>query len=130
MNWKPWANVRVAGHKEFTTPANITNLKPGSYKVILTNPDLGQTTRTVTVQAGRETVLAGEFEEPGTLNLNSIPWANVIVNGEDRGATPLSLSLSPGHYTIVLLRTGDPTQSATYEVAIESDKSEKISHRF
>lgn len=130
VNWEPWATVVVEGHGEKTTPATFHGLAPGRYRVTVTNPELGRTVEQVTVQPGREAVLTGKFEQPGTLNVNAVPWATVWVNGEERGSTPVSLTLAPGTYEVFLDRAGDRSARATYTVTVDSGTEQKIAHQF
>jgi serine/threonine-protein kinase len=62
--------------------------------------------------------------KPGTLVLDSSPWANAMVAGRGRGQTPLVLSLAPGRYPVVLTPS-DGTAALRATAIIESGKRTK-----
>jgi len=77
-------------------------LAAGTHQVVLRNETLGfEATRAVNVAAGR--VAAVEIDPPKALvNLNARPWADVLIDGETAGQTPLSgVSLSVGPHQVV-----------------------------
>jgi len=130
VNWKPWANVLVAGRPERTTPCTFDGLPAGRYEVKLAHPDFGFETRSVEVPSGKSVRLTGEFERNGTLSVNAVPWATVFVDGTSRGNTPIKLDLKPGQYKIALRNPTAGKLEAVFSVQIESGVEKKISHRF
>jgi hypothetical protein len=77
-------------------------LTPGTHQLQLVNESLGfRTTERVTVSSGRTTRLAASV--PSVLvQLNAIPWAEVLVDGTSVGETPLgNVSMSIGPHTLV-----------------------------
>jgi hypothetical protein len=67
----------------------------------LRNENLGfEAARTITVVPGRVTSV--EIDPPmGLLNVNARPWADVLIDGEMVGQTPLSsLSLAVGPHQV------------------------------
>jgi len=55
----------------------------------------------------------------GTVNLNAVPWAEVIIDGRKLGNTPIkSVSLSPGRHRVSLF---NPAQKLRREIVIEVD---------
>jgi hypothetical protein len=74
----------------------------GRHDLELVNDALGyRTARTVQVAAGK--VLPIKVDIPkGTISLNAIPWAEVWIDGESAGQTPIgNLSLSIGAHDVV-----------------------------
>ncbi len=64
----------------------------------------------------------------GTLNVNAIPKANVIVDGIPRGPTPkIGLSVSAGPHTVILVKDG---QRVTKSVTIKPGQTSTVSHRW
>jgi serine/threonine-protein kinase len=64
----------------------------------------------------------------GTLNINAIPAANVILDGRPLGSTPkVGVSVSSGHHTVVFVKDGE-RQTKTVNVA--SGQTQTVSHRF
>lgn len=77
-------------------------LAAGTHQVVLRNETVGfEATRTVNVTAGRVTAL--DIEPPKALvNVNARPWADVLIDGEMAGQTPLSgVSLTVGPHQVV-----------------------------
>src|SRR5262245_49409375 len=76
-------------------------LAAGKHEVVLRNESVGfEAPRTITVAPGR--VTAVEIDPPkGALNVNARPWADVLIDGEIVGQTPLSnLSLAVGPHDV------------------------------
>jgi len=130
VTWKPWAKVRINGRPEQETPYTFENLPPGRYSVNLSHPDLGTETRSVVVSSGEAAQLTGEFERPGTLSVNCVPWATVFIDGVERGNTPKEFKLKPGQYKISLRSPNASQHEAVFHVQIEPGGKETITHRF
>ncbi|MGQ0735645.1 MAG: PEGA domain-containing protein [Acidobacteriota bacterium] len=77
-------------------------LPVGTHQVDLVNDALGyRHTRTVQVRDGASTSISVEFPK-GTLALNAVPWAEVWIDGQSVGETPIgNLSLSIGTHEVV-----------------------------
>jgi hypothetical protein len=84
-----------------TTAAPIA-LTEGNYTLDLISEPLGFRSRqTVTVKAGQLTGLKVALPQ-GRININATPWANVWINGNAAGETPIAnLSLPIGTHEIV-----------------------------
>jgi hypothetical protein len=82
--------------------------------------------RTITVTLGRPYVSVDTPVQPGGMNLQSVPdGASLMVNGEYRGKTPLSISgLSAGVYTLTFSRFGFVEQ--TSQVRVEGGKISEV----
>lgn len=73
---------------------------------------------------------AGAVAQFGQLTLNSVPWADVYIDGEKIGNTPLiKYKLEKGNYTVVLKNPGAGKEKSL-QVAIEPDKETLITERF
>jgi serine/threonine protein kinase len=75
----------------------------GRHELDLVSDDVGyRATRSVTVSAGK--VAAVVLEAPaGTLSVNALPWAEVWIDGQRAGETPLgNLTVAAGPHDIIL----------------------------
>ena len=95
--------VEMLEHDEVvgTSGAAKIMLAAGTHEVLLRNESLGfEAPRTITVVPGRVTSVA--IDPPkGLLNVNARPWADVLIDGEMAGQTPLSsLSLAIGPHQV------------------------------
>jgi hypothetical protein len=62
---------------------------PGRHKVHVSNKDLGySSTEEVEIQPGETTQLT--LDPRGRVNINAAPWAEVFVDGEKIGDTPIN----------------------------------------
>jgi hypothetical protein len=94
--------VYVRGRLVGTTEAETIMLPVGTHELDLRNDAVGyRVRRSVTVQAGRTT--ATRLEMPaGTLHVNAIPWADVWVDNQRVGETPIgNLPASIGNHEVV-----------------------------
>jgi PEGA domain-containing protein len=95
--------VDVIEHDEVvgTSGSAKIMLAAGKHEVLLRNQSLGyETPHTVTVAPGRIVSLAVDPPN-GLLNVNARPWADVLIDGETVGQTPLSnLALPVGSHQI------------------------------
>ena len=74
----------------------------GRHEVELVNETLGfRTSRTVQVSPGKVTPVKVDFPK-GTIALNALPWAEVWVDGEKVGETPIgNLQLTIGTHDVL-----------------------------
>ncbi len=97
------AEVHLNGQPRGRTPLTLT-LNEGSYRLEVRLSGYQPYQATVRVERGRETRLTANLVpevRTGTLNLDSNPrGAEVYVNGEPRGRTPLTLVLNEGSYRV------------------------------
>jgi len=91
-------NKRLLG----TSQSDRLMVTAGRHEVEIVNDTLGfRTTRTVQVSAGKVTPIRIDFPK-GSIALNALPWADVWVDGERIGETPIgNLSLTIGAHEIV-----------------------------
>jgi hypothetical protein len=77
-------------------------LPSGRHEIDIVSDELGyRVTRTVKVAPGKVAVLGVEMPR-GTLALNAVPWAEVWLDGEKVGDTPIgNLSLTIGAHDVV-----------------------------
>jgi hypothetical protein len=81
-------NVSTGG-KVIGTSENPIILGPGRHALRLVNKELGyNATETVEITAGETTRL--DLDPKGTANINAAPWAEVWIDGERAGDTPLA----------------------------------------
>ena len=85
-----------------TSQSDRLMVSAGRHDIDIVNDIIGyRTTRTVQVSAGKVTPIKVEFPK-GTIALNAVPWAEVWVDGEKIGETPIgNLSLSLGPHEVV-----------------------------
>jgi hypothetical protein len=85
-----------------TSQSDRLMVSAGKHDIDIVNDSVGyHTTRTVQVTAGKVTPIKVEFPK-GTIALNAVPWAEVWVDGEKIGDTPIgNLSLSLGPHEVV-----------------------------
>jgi hypothetical protein len=81
--------VFLKGRVVATTEAESFMLPVGTQELEFVNQSVGyRARRTVTIQAGKTTSL--RLEAPsGTVNINALPWAEVWMDGQRLGETPL-----------------------------------------
>jgi hypothetical protein len=91
-------NKRLIG----TTQAERMMISAGRHELELVNEAIGyRAVRTVQVSAGKVTPIKIEFPK-GTMALNAVPWADVWVDGEKVGETPIgNLQVTIGTHDIV-----------------------------
>ena len=64
-------------------------LPPGRHSLTFSNRDLGYSTvQRVDIESGEERALT--LDPRGTININAVPWAEVYIDGQRAGETPLA----------------------------------------
>jgi len=98
------ADVQIFENKRLigTSQSDRLMVSAGKHDIEIVNDLVGyRTTRTVQVAAGKVTPIKVEFPK-GNIALNAVPWAEVWVDGEKVGETPIgNLSLSLGPHEVV-----------------------------
>ncbi len=98
------ADVQVFENKRLlgTSQSDRLMVSTGRHDIEIVNETLGyRAARTVQVTAGKVTPIKIDFPK-GTIALNAVPWAEVWVDGEKVGDTPIgNLSLAIGSHEIV-----------------------------
>jgi hypothetical protein len=81
--------VYLKGRLVGTTEAESTMLPQGTHELEFVNEAVGyRARRTVNIRAGSTSVLKLEAPQ-GTLHINAVPWAEVWIDGERIGDTPI-----------------------------------------
>ncbi len=95
-------DIREEGRIVGTTDADKLMLAAGRHDIELVNETLGyRVTRVVQVMPGKVTSLAVDLPK-GVVNLNATPWAEVWVDGQRVGETPIgNLSIPIGPHEVV-----------------------------
>jgi serine/threonine protein kinase len=98
------ADVQIFENKRLLGSSQSDRLmvSAGRHEVEIVNDTLGyRSARTVQVSAGKVTPIHVEFPK-GTIALNAVPWAEVWVDGEKIGDTPIgNLPLSIGPHEVL-----------------------------
>jgi hypothetical protein len=96
-------NVFEDGELLGSTGDDRIALTAGTHSLELVNESLGyRDERTVTIASGRGSALEVELPE-GTLHVNAVPWAVVLVDGRRVGETPIGhIALRIGRHEVVL----------------------------
>jgi hypothetical protein len=112
-------NVSEAG-KTLGTSENQILLIAGRHELRLANDDLGYiTTQTVEVQPGEVARLT--LDPRGSANINAVPWAEVYIDGEKAGETPLAnVPIRLGVREIVFRNPKFPDRKQTVTVTTSS----------
>jgi hypothetical protein len=94
--------IREKGQMLGTSETDRLMIAAGQHELELVNQPLGyRATRTITVTAGKLVTLTLEIPR-GVVNLNASPWAEVFVDGQRVGETPIgNLSMPIGPHEIV-----------------------------
>jgi hypothetical protein len=94
--------IREAGRVIGTTDADRIMLAAGRHELQLVNESLGYTaTRVVTVQPGKVSTVTADLPN-GVVNLQALPWAEVWIDGQRIGDTPIgNLSVPVGPHEVV-----------------------------
>jgi hypothetical protein len=94
-------DVMENGRSLGTTEQGKIMLPPGIHTLVLSNGQLGyKTTTSVEIEAGEERAIT--VDPRGVMNLNAVPWAEVWVDGQKKGETPIAnLSVPLGTRDVV-----------------------------
>jgi hypothetical protein len=93
-------------------------LTPGTHTLRLVNTALGfDTTSTVTVRPGVVVTVAVQVPN-GSLSVNAVPWAEVLLDGTVIGETPIAnYAAAPGSHELVFRNPRYPEQRRTVVVS-------------
>lgn len=105
-----WVTVRTAhdlnvlenGALLGTSRGGRLALTPGAHQLEFVNDELGyRSTQTVDVRSGIEAAVEVVLPN-GTLSINALPWAEVLVDGRSVGETPIgNLAVSAGTHEVI-----------------------------
>lgn len=101
---KPWADVYIDGKFFAQTPFDeLIRLEEGEHELILRHPNRNEYKELITIPKGDTIAKVVTLPEVyGFLNVVSIPWAKIIVDGEEVGTTPLEIKLTIGKHKLEL----------------------------
>lgn len=108
------------------TPATIDNLEPGrEYVVKVRKEGFNEWSAKVTPKAGERLSLNAPLAPRlmGTLSVDAKPWAEVLVDGQPKGTTPLAAVNLPAGKHRITLRNPELKAEESFEVNIESGKT-------
>lgn len=120
------ASILLDGEAAGTTPATVEVLQ-GEHQLMLQLPSFADWQKTLRIKASEDQDL-GQISlqpAPGELALSSVPsGANVTLDGEFQGQTPLTLEVSPGKaHRLDVFKPGYKRYNSTVEMsAASSDK--------
>ena len=118
INAIPWANVYINGKPYGTTPQTVEDLKAGTYKVRLQNPDFPMWEIRVRILGGETAKVSHKFESFGKVIINATPWADVYLDGTLKGQTPLTIEKVPaGKHQIKVSREGFIEFGKAFEIS-------------
>jgi hypothetical protein len=99
-----------------TTEQGRLMLSPGRHTLTFSNPDMGyKTTQAVDIEPGEERSVS--LVPTGELNANATPWAEVWMNGNKVGETPVAALRVPlGTHEVVFKNPKFPDRQVTVTV--------------
>ena len=126
------AKVYLNNTYKGTTPLTIDQLKPGDYQLKLSKDGYQDWSKKVTVVTSKTNTLSVSLiaiPKPapiyGQLSIDSTPSAQVCLNDQVKGSTPLTLdNLNPGTYQLKLTKEG--YQDFQKEVQIKAGETTQI----
>jgi len=125
----PGATILVDGEAQGTTPATVEILQ-GERQLILQHPGHADWQQTLEIEAGAALDLGRMTLQPaaGILALRSAPGgANVTLDGEFQGQTPLDLELDPDReHRITVFKPGYRRHSETVQLPAAARESRTI----
>ena len=112
------ADVFLNGKRVGTTPYKASGLTPGKYSVKVEKAGYTSFEKRVDLASKQQVVRAKLVAALATLHVEAnVAGAKVLLDGEDRGTTPLELSnVSPGRHELAVSADGYETRSETLEV--------------
>jgi len=112
------ADVFLNGERVGKAPYKATGLTPGKYSVKVEKAGYTTFEKRVDLGTKQQVVRAKLAAALATLRVQAnVPGAKVVLDGEERGTTPLELSnVPPGRHEIVVSAEGYETRTETLEV--------------
>ncbi len=121
----PWAYVFIDGKKAGETPfGEPFKLKEGKHIIRFENPSREAVTETVEIKKNDTLLLSVDLPEKyGYLIVKVKPWAEVYIDGEKIGVTPMGkIPLEPGKHTLELRHP----KYGTYKEEIEIERGRRL----
>ncbi|NIQ57232.1 MAG: PEGA domain-containing protein, partial [Gammaproteobacteria bacterium] len=126
--------VRIDGEDHGPAPV-LASLSPGSHRIEVLHDEEVVTTDSVTIASGGTATVVLTAPVPGWVRVRSEPaGAQVTIAGEDRGETPLDVSVPPGEHRVEVsledhephseLVLVEPGREASLSVALREAEAE------
>ena len=102
------ADVYLNGQFKGKTPLLVDSLSVGDHGLKVKKTKYLEYFRKIKIKTAKETVLDVELKKPGPVKILSVPLeANVYIDGEKKGITPIILTnLDPGEHKLELRKEG------------------------
>ena len=124
------ATLLLDGEVAGTTPATVEVLQ-GEHQLMLQLPTFADWQKTLRIEASKDQDLGRVSLQPaaGELELSSVPsGANVTLDGEFQGQTPLTLEVSPGKaHSLDVFKPGYARYNDSLEMAAASSDKRSVS---
>jgi hypothetical protein len=116
----PGTQIYIDGEMKGTIPPVVTlELGAGRHELRYVIPDYAEFKETVRVRGGRDNAFSHSFPLHGTLRVICEPYAEVRLDGEEVGFTPLNIDkISEGEHRIRLYREGYQTIEQTIQIRV------------
>jgi hypothetical protein len=122
----PWANVYIGGKNYGRTPQTIDDLTVGTHTVRLENPNFEVWETTVKILRKGAVKVHHDFAGFGKIVVNAKPWANVYLDGNLKGQTPITIPKVPsGEHHVKIVREG--YAEITRTITVKSSEENSIS---
>lgn len=98
------ADVFIDGVKAGSTPLSLDSIAPGSHQVKVSKDGYDAWTGSLEAQPGKTaTVNASLTQQFGSFSIESRPWFFVLIDGDNKGTTPLAgIKLAAGDHSLTL----------------------------
>ncbi|MDD5088071.1 MAG: serine/threonine-protein kinase, partial [bacterium] len=119
----PWAHVYLNGRRLGTTPMRRPlRLPAGEQTLSFRHPALPEITVTRPLRAGSDTVRINLAEHAAMMNIEIVPWGDILLDGETLGSSPLAhpLFFRPGTHSLRVTHPTLPAVEQTFE-ALQGD---------
>lgn len=126
VNCTPAAEVLLDGRGVGSTPLRLDSVAVGGHGLEV-RAHGGSASQTVEIKSRSTTTVRFQLLG-GSLSVNSMPWADVRLDGKPAGQTPLTLdNITLGSHTVSLSREG--FRSVTQEVTLSHGQKAKLNFR-
>jgi formylglycine-generating enzyme required for sulfatase activity len=100
------ATITIDGKNHGTTPRTVKDLLVGTYTLTLTKQGYGTVTKTITIAEGKTADINETLPSGMEVTITSTPsGAQLWVNGNPAGTTPVTTTLAFGNHTIKLVNS-------------------------
>ena len=98
------ADVFIDGVKAGSTPLSLDSIAPGSHQIKVSEDGYDAWTGSLEAQPGKTaTVNASLTQQFGSFSIESRPWFFVLIDGDNKGTTPLAgIKLAAGDHSMTL----------------------------